>query len=118
MTDLNLGEAGKHLWPLFKLPFERLEKLNIAIRADTDGIKLNQLCPILKQLKIRLDQDVNYDFIDCELPKLERLDLNFSLDTLDRLEVITRLIKKNPQIRSVDIEFAPPELLKVIEVNW
>lgn len=116
LTQLTLGSAGNKLWPYLTLPFKKVETLFIGMRTDTDGMKLNQMCPNLKVLRAWFYTDANYDFIDCELPHLDYLEVFFvnRSTAWNREKQITSFIKKNPQIRSVDAQLTGPEFVKMI----
>lgn len=98
VTQLNLGTVSKELLPFFTAPFKKVEKLSLEIEAETGGMKLNELCPSVKELRIRLKNNVDYDFIDCKLPYLKHLEILYSGN---RKEQVIGLIEKNPQICSV-----------------
>lgn len=116
LTQLTLGAISKKLWPQFTMPFKNVEKLDIEIGDDTDGMKLNLLCPNLKKLRLRLTNEANYDFIDCKLPQLDHLEIIFHRSNIwNQREQIIGLIQKNPQIRGVIAQFvATPEFNEVI----
>lgn len=115
MTHLKLGFISNTLWPLFTMPFKSVESLSTIVNRDTDGMKLNELCPNLRELHIYLIGEVNYDFIDCKIPHLQHLDMSIEVATAwNNKEQIIGLIQKNPQIRSVDATNTRPEFSKVI----
>lgn len=110
LTELKLAVINKKLWPQFTEPFKRVELLEIEIKSDSDGMKLNQLCPSLRKLVVRLDAKSNHDFIDCELPNLNQLDLFFLRSDDYRDKQAISMIKKNPQIRSIVVPQTTPGL--------
>lgn len=113
LTHLQLRNVSKTLWPQFLVPFKNVEMLDIEILRDTDGMKLNQLCPKLKDLRINFFKEVNFDFIDCELPQLEHFEVKFYAG-IYHTEQIIGLIKKNPQIRSINTVPTNPEFVKLV----
>lgn len=115
LTELNLGSFNSKLWPSPMVAFKRVEKLKITIETDSDGIKLNQVCPKLRELRVCLKKKADYDFIDCEVPHLEQLEMTFgSIFAWNQKEQIISFIKKNPQIRSVIADPTVPEFTKMI----
>lgn len=115
ITQLSLGEISRNLWPHFTKPFSKVEKLDITIEDDTDGMKLTELCPNLRELHISVTKDANYDFIDCELPHLVHLDIRYRGDVTEQM---VSMIRKNPQIRRVVVDrYTTPSFYKVIAEN-
>lgn len=121
LTQLKWSYISKEIWHQFTVPFKNVETLELQILVDTDGMKLSQLFTNLKKLRIRLMNKANYDIIDCALPHLEHLDIFFrssfytSTNVLNCKEQIIGLIKKNSQIRSINVANTTQEFNKVIE---
>lgn len=115
LTKLKMSRFSKEIWSQFSQPFKNIKTMDIDIEGNTDGMKLNWMCPKLKSLNIIFIREANYDFIDCELPHLEHLHISFhNVLIWNRKEEIIGLIKKNPQIRSMDIVPTIPELAQVV----
>lgn len=120
LTELNLGSISKALWPLYTKPFEKVESLEFELKGDTQGMKLNQLCPNLKKMRIFLKSKANFDFIDCKIPQLQHLDIaiadiTFGNWLLKHKKPIIGLLEKNPQIRSIDARTTPAAFANIIE---
>lgn len=118
VVHLKLNIIGNELWPLIEIPFTNVKKLDIEVaqlNEKNDGMKLNEMCPNLKALHIRLIGEINYDFINCELPHLQHLDIKFYNWYENRKEQIIGLIRKNAQIRSVAAKYTPPTFVKVVQ---
>lgn len=114
ISKLLLGRISKELWSQFSVPFKNLELLDIEIETDTDGMKLNWLCPKLKQLRLNLVYNGNCDFIDCAMPYLEHLYIEYPQPSGDQRDQIIDFFRKNPQIRNVDVRNTTPDIVKVI----
>lgn len=113
VVELKLGAVSKGIWPQFTVPFTRVENLEILIDADTDGKKLNDLCPNLRKLNLIIIHEANYDLINCKIPHLEYLKI-FVTDAWKQKEQIIGFIEKNPQIRSIYAPYTTPEFTKMI----
>lgn len=102
LTELKLGRVYKELWPMYTVPFQKVENLDIELQTDPDGMKLNELCPNLRRLKIHSSNSVNtnFAFIDCELPYLEFLTIDVG-NWWSRGKQLLGILEKNPQIRSI-----------------
>lgn len=113
VVHLKLNEISKELWSLFTIPFTNVEALYINIKTDTDGMKLNQLCPNMKEFHIDLINAANYDSINCELPHLQHLDISISMrNPWNKKDQILGLIRNNPQIRSIVAVHTPPTFIR------
>lgn len=103
----------------FTVPFNELEHLVLVIKSKTIAhgfMSFDKLLPKLSQMHLFLYSDVDYSFIDCELQYLEHLVLGVSSDAQNRTYQIDALLRKNTQIRYIEIAFFPTDYLKVINV--
>lgn len=115
ITKLQLGIINKEILCQFSVPFKNVDMLAIEIHTDIDGIKLSELFPNLRKLHIKVLNEANYDFIDCKFPHLEDLNIAYSnLQEWKRNENIIGLMKKNPQIRSVNAVTTPSKFIEVV----
>lgn len=58
---------------------------------------------------------LNYNLLDCFFPQLEHLELEFSTDQTERVgEKIEGMLRRNPQVRTVQIANFPDDYVKVI----
>lgn len=113
LIDLSLGTVSKELWPHLTLPFKSVKSLKIVISSNADGIKLNQLCPKLKELLLHLNYVESLDLLNCELPYLQHLNVIAEVgDKRGRKDQIMAFFKKNPQIRSVYTKRTRSEFIK------
>lgn len=104
----------------FTEPFEAVEELNIIneIYFQTEAKPLDELFPNLRRLIIYSRYDVNYNFINTELPRLEYFYINGDDQrelSVTNSENIRNLIRRNPTIRSLDLQLSKlPKLLTYI----
>lgn len=113
LINFDLGSISKELWSLFRVPFKNVENLSIKLLTDTDGMEFNQLFPKLRDLRILFYNEVNYDIIDHVMPHLDHLDTKFSLWTSNKQKYLYGLVRKNPQIRSINTGF-PLQFIKMV----
>lgn len=108
LTHLNLGEIEPATFLHFTTPFKSVEYLSFIVKFyyEIDQFNkiapLNQIFPILRQLKMKLGADVDYSFIDCDFAHLEHLKLIIGLDSWKRKDQIKSLLSKNSRIQSLD----------------
>lgn len=115
VRELNLNFLSKNELHQYTTPFSGVEKLICTISSDINGTwTLNQLFPNLQQLEVLLTSDMNISFIDNQLPHLKQLKLGISADSFERKQQIEGMIRKNPQIRSIEIIGLNIGLVKVI----
>lgn len=107
ITILDLKRVRSDTLDQFKLPFKQLKELSLKINVNQTGniLPFNILFPELQKLSITLQLNLNYSFIDCELPNLVNLTLNLNSipnhkHVNDQFE---RFLQKNQQIRFVDL---------------
>lgn len=109
--DLRAVESGDVFGTV---PYENVEFLKFTISEDYESTKVmpfNQLFPKLQRLKLKLHADIDYDFIDCELPHLKSVSIGVSEGAWERLDQINGLFRKNPQIRSVEVDWSRPDYI-------
>lgn len=135
ITDLSLAEIIlKHFGDLIKnlqisenftndilrrrrcsTPFPEVEHLSVDIKEVTCDIgTFGQMFPKLRALDLTLQSDIDYSFIDCELPLLENLYIRLTNDSQQRMDQIERFMRKNPQIKSIVIIGFPQNYVKII----
>lgn len=100
--------------------FKGVQELDCIIKAeniDDTVLPWNELFPNLQKLSLEIDVTLelngNYSFADCELPQLEALVISYN-DTGKRNKQIEGLIRKNPQIRDLELKFCQRDYIKVI----
>lgn len=117
LVHLDLNEIDYEIIDQFTVPFRNVESLNFTVLIDmrtisTRNITLNDLFPKLKKLKMELWADIDYSFIVCELPQLQHLTLH--IYNWKRQHQFDSLIRKNPQIGSIDVRYSPLDYIKFI----
>lgn len=99
----------------YSKPFSAVEKLSCTIGTELDGnFTLTHLFPKLQKLTILLRSGVNFNAIDCAFPLLKQLDLWIFPDCEERMHQIEGFIRKNPQIKSVQLRGKYSYLLKTV----
>lgn len=110
LTHLELERITSGTLRLFKRPFKKVEELKCYLHRKQIGKfrPFNETFPQLRRFNVRFDGYYDYDYINCEFPHLEHLDMAIeSESTWDGREQIEGLIRKNPQIKSFGIAGLP-----------
>lgn len=102
---LELNDIDESILNQFTLPFESVEKLTFSVNCNNLNVQktLNELFPNLQSFELQLSYDLNYSFIDCELPKLEHLKMTVTRESWQKRDQIEGLIRKNPNIQSIEL---------------
>lgn len=115
---LNLGEIYEDTLKQFTEPLKYVEDLSFSVvdvvDVRTGPLALNQVFPNLRRLTLKLDSDVDYTFLGCHFPHLDELNVMLSDYSLERINQIAELFRKNPQIRSFKPFYFPKHYAKVI----
>lgn len=102
----------------FTVPFQQVEDFSCLIQLrqmQMNIMRFDKLFPQLKRLSLILNSNLNYSFIDCHIPTLKHLDLSVSKSAWNRKDQIEGLIRKNPQLESIELDVEPAHY--VIDVN-
>lgn len=118
LTHLKLGYIKFDTFEYLRGPFPNV--VNLSITFDSEPIKtqvnkLNDIFPNIRLLELSLHSDIDYSFIDCKFPRLERLILDVQSTAWKRAYRFISLMKQNPQIRSAEIERFPPDAVKYLD---
>lgn len=96
-------------------PFPEVEYLNVNIKEVTGDIgSFGQLFPKLRGLSLVLESDIDCSFIDCDLPQLEHLYIRLTNDSRQCIDQIEQFMRKNGQIKSIELSEFPHNFVKVI----
>lgn len=103
-------------------PFEHVEILNCNLydmNRKTNGrhFQLNTVFPNIRQLQIHLHHLSDPSFIGCEFPKLESLDITNGLSDESIQSMLIDLLKKNPQITSVSLNYPTYQALQHVKTH-
>lgn len=110
-------EKSKEILPNITSPLIGVKKFISYIdinQTEFDVMPLNLLVPNVKILELNLDFENDYSFLDCELQQLIKLDLKFKNRFWNQTDAIDKLIRKNPQIRDINIWNLPGDYAKFI----
>lgn len=114
---LNLGYLDEYTLGYLTQPFKKVEELTLSVKGNAirSGFLLfNRLFPRLRHLRLILNSNIDYSFITFEYPHLDYLSMVVSNDVWKRKERIEGLLRKNPQIRSIKIQYGPMDYAKDI----
>lgn len=103
ITHLDLSYIKRDTLQQFAKPFNDVEELHLTnsqLELTYPIIPFNRLFPNLKRAEFRLNTNLEYKFIDCNLPNLVELEMYSGHQTEFQCE---RLIRKNPQIRKLKV---------------
>lgn len=76
-------------------------------------LPLNQLFPNLHRLKLKMMYSTHdYSVLDCEFPHLELIGFEFDDRAWQRKDQIEAFLRKNSQVKTVEIAFIPGRFLK------
>lgn len=119
ITHLDLGFIEENTLQQFTAPFKAVESFTCYIYKEIQPAKIlpfDKLFPKISHLKLTLSADIEYTFIDCELPHLQHLDVNLDYDRANkRGKQIEGLLRKNKQIKSIEIRDFPTDYIKEIK---
>lgn len=96
------------------VPFENVENLKFGIIEQcepTKNLSFNKLFPKLRKLAIQLHLDMDYSFIDCDLPHLESVIIGVAKGAWNKLNQINGLFRRNSQIESVVVQWSSPDYI-------
>lgn len=114
LTHLNLNGIREYTLEQFSEPFSNVEELEFEIFKIGTKSKypLNQLFPKLRRLNLYLFSNTSFDFIVCEFPHLEHLLLSLHTNAeLNRRGEIENIFRKNPHIRSLNVNYYEADFL-------
>lgn len=108
-------ENDENSFVYFKQPFEKLVELSFDYSQYNETIAeqlpLNQQFPQLRRLTLKTYQRIHSDINFCRFQHLEHLKLNNDYLTDNQTELFLR---RNPQIRSLDIEILSQNVANII----
>lgn len=117
LTHLDLETIKEDTFEQFTSPFNEVKELAFTTftkRLRTGPFTLSQLFPKLRRLALLLYMGTNYTFINTEIPHLEHLRILATGEAWNQRDQIEGLIRKNPQIRSIEIQSLPVDYTKQI----
>lgn len=105
---LKLGSVKDDTFEHFVAPFNSIEDLSFDVVSNGTKfgpLPLDRLFPNLRNMTIFMQTNTNYSFIDCTFAQLNHLNLIVTNDALERRDQIDGLIKRNPQVKSIELNF-------------
>lgn len=108
-------EFSKDILENITMPLDSVQYLKIEVSENAVNVlKFDESFPELMELTLRLQSDVDYSYINCELPNLTLLNISVTNEAWKRKNQIEGLIRQNPQITSVDFQGFPKTYIKTI----
>lgn len=122
VTQLDVGSIHEDTLKQFTGPFENVEYVKCSIHTKslpTNIMPFNRLFPKLCSLKIVLYNDLDYNFIDCAFQHLWHLDITIDYNQIKKRDhQINELLRKNPQIKSINAKHFSPDFIIVINEHF
>lgn len=70
----------------------------------------------MRKLTLTMYSVEDLSYIDCKISHLEQLSLSIARITWNKIDMMEKNLRKNPQIKSIELKsFFPPGFAKVIE---
>lgn len=118
LNDLNLHFIKANTFRQFTVPFNNVEVLVFYVadqkQINSGRLTLSELFPKVKLMKLGIHADIDYSFIEFEFPHLENLFVVATNGGFKGINHITELLKKNPQIRHIDLTDFPHNYIGTI----
>lgn len=108
-------EFSKDILENITSTFESLKSLRVELSESIYNIlPFNESFPMLTELTLHLETDNDYSFISCALPNLGYLNVSVTTESWRREDQIVELIRKNAQIKALEINGFPSLFIKHI----
>lgn len=116
ISRLYIGrEFSKDILESVTSPLEWVKHLRVDLSQSSSNIlPFGQLFPQLNRLSLRLEGDIDYSFIDCELSNLQHLDISITSEAWKRKDQIEGMLWQNQHIESVEFSGFPMDYIKNI----
>lgn len=102
LTHLKMNFLWSETFSPFERPFNKIESLEFFyIQTIKNDKTFHELFPNLRQLLVLFMSNVDFSYIDCEMPKLKQLVLAKYPNVLKHLNQIELFLGENPQICDV-----------------
>lgn len=121
LHELKLWDLESDALAQLTNPFEQVDTLLFSLNMQNETLAngtlpLNRLFPRVHHFTLIVGRDVDAAYIDCELPHLKHLAISFTPNPTEvTANQIEPLIRKNPHIRSLDLNNFGKELGKFLE---
>lgn len=106
LTSLELGRIKEDTFTQFTLPFDSVNELTFDIEVNNirnATLPFNQIFPQLRRMTSYLRSNCDYSCIVCHFQHLEYLHIMISSFAWHKYDQIVRLIRKNPQITTIEL---------------
>lgn len=122
LTEFSISNVLANIFDEFEKPFEKVENVILEGSFDILGNSihgLNDLFPAMRCLTIGAVNIHNMSWIDIQFNHLERVQAHVFAHISDTPGLVNeaefeKLLKNNPQIRSLNLKYVSPKLLKIV----
>lgn len=117
ISALHLSNVKSDTFEQFTKPFNKVEILTCFISSNQSKahtLSFDQMFPNLQQLFLTLSSDIEYELMNRALPNLRVFNVAIGISVWRHTERIEEFLRKNPQIREIEISFFPTDFVTVI----
>lgn len=123
LTQIHLNNELDDVFAEFSTPFKRVENVSLSgefQRLYNSQFSFNELFPAMRRLYLGNSNIFDMNWVDQKLPNIEHVAvniwnwMNYSIPGCFNETIVGRLFKANPQIRSLDLDYVSPNLLKLV----
>lgn len=108
-------EFSKGILENVTAPLEWVKYLRVDLSQNASNVlPFAQLFPELSHLSLRLEGDVDYSFIDCEVTTLQHLDISVTAESWKRKDQIEGMLWQNQHVESFEFGGFPADYIKNI----
>lgn len=124
LIQLDLGSVNQNSLQQFTATFKNVEEFSIEIANEQKNFRiLNEMFPQLRRISLKMNWEGDYSFVDCLLPHLEHVTIAVNtntwideqIDLLANEATIESMMRKNPHLRSVDLNNFSIDFVKSLE---
>lgn len=121
LTQIHLNNELEDVFTEFSKPFKRVENVSLSggfERLYNSQFSFNELFPAMRRLCLGDSNVFDMNWVDQKLPNLEHVSINiwitYSIPGCFNETIVERLFKANPHIRSLDLDYVSPNMLKLV----
>lgn len=121
LTQFNYGWNTDNFFKYVKIPFKNVETVSLedyVINLSNNQLMFQQIFPSIRNLHLNLVRMQNVSAITTHFPNLVHLNINIgSFNGYINEPIAIDLIRKNPQIRSLNLKNVNSNLLQIVSEN-
>lgn len=108
-------EFSKDILENITVPLEYVKYLRVDLSHNiSNDVSFERLFPQVNRMSLRLEGDVDYSFIDCEVPSLQHLGISVTAEAWKRKDQIEGMLWQNQHIESFEFSGFPTDYIKNI----